>query len=79
MTILGVIAGLTVTSSVVVETEFTRQGVGSLTQQAVSTQDIPVVLAIVMLAATLFVAINLIVDLLYPVLDPRISHYAEAA
>jgi peptide/nickel transport system permease protein len=79
LTILGVIAGLTVTSSVVVETEFTRQGVGSLTQQAVSTQDIPVVLAIVMLAATLFVAVNLIVDLLYPVLDPRISHYAKAA
>jgi peptide/nickel transport system permease protein len=79
MTILGVIAGLTVTSSVVVETEFTRQGVGSLTQQAVATQDIPVVLAIVMLAATLFVTINLIVDLLYPVLDPRISHYAKAA
>ena len=79
MTILGVIAGLTVTSSVVVETEFTRQGVGSLTQQAVATQDIPVVLAIVMLAATLFVTINLIVDLLYPILDPRISHYAKAA
>lgn len=79
MTILGVIAGLTVTSSVVVETEFTRQGVGSLTQQAVSTQDIPVVLAIVMLAATLFVVINLIVDLLYPILDPRISHYPKAA
>jgi peptide/nickel transport system permease protein len=79
MTILGVIAGLTVTSSVVVETEFTRQGVGSLTQQAVSTQDIPVVLAIVMLAATLFVTINLVVDLLYPILDPRISHYAKAA
>ena len=79
MTILGVIAGLTVTSSVVVETEFSRQGVGSLTQQSVATQDIPVVLAIVMLAATLFVTINLIVDLLYPVLDPRISHYAKAA
>jgi peptide/nickel transport system permease protein len=79
LTILGVIAGLTVTSSVVVETEFTRQGVGSLTQQAVSTQDIPVVLAIVMIAATLFVVINLIVDLLYPLFDPRISHYAKAA
>jgi peptide/nickel transport system permease protein len=79
MTILGVIVGLTVTSAVVVETEFNRLGVGSLTQDAVSTQDIPVILAIVMLAATLFVVVNLIVDLLYPLLDPRISHYAKAA
>ncbi|WP_375502440.1 ABC transporter permease [uncultured Jatrophihabitans sp.] len=79
LTILGVIVGLTVTSSVVVETEFNRQGVGSLTQDAVSTQDIPVVLAIVMIAATLFVVVNLVVDLLYPLLDPRISHYAKAA
>ncbi len=79
LTVLGVIAGLTVTSSVVVETEFNRQGVGSLTQAAVSTQDIPVVLAIVMVAATLFVVVNLVVDLLYPLFDPRISHYAKAA
>lgn len=79
LTILGVIVGLTVTSSVVVETEFNRQGVGSLTQDAVSTQDIPVVLAIVMIAAALFVVVNLVVDLLYPLLDPRISHHAKAA
>jgi peptide/nickel transport system permease protein len=79
LTILGVIVGLTVTSSVVVETEFNRQGVGSLTRDAVSTQDIPVVLAIVMIAATLFVVVNLLVDLLYPLLDPRISHYSKAA
>ena len=79
LTILGVIVGLTVTSSVVVETEFNRQGVGALTRDAVSTQDIPVVLAIVMIAATLFVVVNLLVDLLYPLLDPRISHYTKAA
>ncbi|MFT4042775.1 MAG: ABC transporter permease [Gordonia sp. (in: high G+C Gram-positive bacteria)] len=79
LTILGVIVGLTVTSSVVVETEFNRQGIGSLTRDAVGTQDIPVVLAIVMLAATLFVVVNLLVDLLYPILDPRISHHTKAA
>lgn len=78
LTILGVIVGLTVTSSVVVETEFNRRGIGSLTQDAVSTQDIPVILAIVMIAASLFVTVNLLVDLLYPLLDPRISYYAKA-
>jgi peptide/nickel transport system permease protein len=74
MTILGVIVGLTVTSSIVVETVFTRQGLGQLAQQSVLTQDVPVVLAVVTIAASIFVVVNLIVDLLYPLLDPRISH-----
>ncbi len=79
MTILGVIMGLTVTSSIVVETVFTRQGIGQLAQQSVNSHDVPVVLAIVTLAAGIFVVVNLIVDLLYPLLDPRISHTRKAA
>jgi peptide/nickel transport system permease protein len=74
MTILGVIIGLTVTSSIVVETVFTRQGVGKLAQESVLAQDVPVVLAVVTIAAAVFVLVNLFVDLLYPLLDPRISH-----
>jgi peptide/nickel transport system permease protein len=74
MTILGVIVGLTVTSSIVVETVFTREGVGKLAQESVLSQDVPVVLAVVTIAASVFVLVNLIVDLLYPLLDPRISH-----
>jgi peptide/nickel transport system permease protein len=74
MTILGIIVGLTVTSSIVVETIFTRQGIGQLAQQSVLSQDVPVVLAIVTLAAAVFVTVNLVVDLLYPLLDPRITH-----
>jgi len=74
MTILGVIVGLTVTSSIVVETVFTREGVGKLAQESVLSQDVPVVLAVVTIAASIFVFVNLVVDLLYPLLDPRISH-----
>ena len=74
MTILGVIVGLTVTSAIVVETVFTREGVGKLAQEAVLAQDVPVVLAVVTIAAAVFVTVNLIVDLLYPLLDPRITH-----
>ncbi|WP_067499650.1 ABC transporter permease [Actinoplanes sp. TFC3] len=74
LTILGVIVGLTVTSSIVTETVFTRDGVGKLAQEAVLAQDVPVVLAVVTVAATIFVLVNLVVDLLYPLLDPRISH-----
>ncbi|MEV6923892.1 ABC transporter permease [Dactylosporangium sp. NPDC051485] len=74
MTILGVIVGLTVTSSIVVETVFTREGLGNLAQQSVLSQDVPVVLGVVTVAASIFVLVNLLVDLLYPLLDPRISY-----
>ena len=73
MTILGVLVGLTVTSSIVVETVFTREGMGQLAQESVLSQDVPVVLAIVTIAAAMFVFVNLVVDLLYPLLDPRIT------
>lgn len=77
LTILGLIVGDTVTGAIVAETVFSRQGLGSLIQQSVSTQDIPVVLGTVVLAATAFVAVNLIVDLIYPLLDPRIGYSSK--
>jgi peptide/nickel transport system permease protein len=40
----------------------------------VAVKDIPVVQGVVILAAAIFVAVNLLVDLLYPLLDPRIAH-----
>ncbi|PXW27957.1 UNVERIFIED_CONTAM: peptide/nickel transport system permease protein [Williamsia faeni] len=74
LTILGLLVGVTVTSAIVTETVYNRNGIGKLAQEAVLAQDIPVVLAIVVLAAAAFVLVNLIVDLLYPLLDPRIAH-----
>jgi peptide/nickel transport system permease protein len=73
MTILGLVIGLSVTSSIIVETIYTRVGIGRLAQEAVLSQDVPVVLAVVTIAAAIFVTVNLIVDLLYPLLDPRIA------
>jgi peptide/nickel transport system permease protein len=61
-----------------VETIFSRNGVGRLAQEAVLRQDIPVVLAIVAISAAAFVVVNLLVDLLYPVFDPRIAHAPHA-
>lgn len=74
LTILGLLVGATVTGAIVTETIFARQGIGTLAQESVLTQDVPVVQAIVVLAAAAFVVVNLIVDLLYPLLDPRITH-----
>jgi peptide/nickel transport system permease protein len=74
LAMLGVIVGYTVTEAVVAETVFGRPGLGSAIQQAVQWQDVPTVQAIVLLAAVLFVGVNLLVDLVYPLLDPRITH-----
>lgn len=78
-TIAGVLVGNMLAGSVVVETVFARQGVGRLTQTAVLAQDIPVVQGIVLLTSTVFVTVNLAVDLLYPVLDPRIATRSRRA
>lgn len=79
LTILGLVVGSTVTGAIVTETIFARQGVGTLAQEAVLTQDVPVVQAIVVLAAAAFVVVNLVVDLLYPLFDPRITHTPKAS
>lgn len=55
----------------VTETVFGRAGIGRVAEQAVANQDVPVLQAVVVLAAAVFTLVNLAVDLLYPVLDPR--------
>ncbi|WP_028927251.1 ABC transporter permease [Pseudonocardia acaciae] len=78
LTVLGYIAGHLLAGAVVVETVFTRPGLGRLTVQAVSVRDIPLVQGVVVFAALVFVLVNLAVDLVYPVLDPRIATGAPA-
>ncbi|MEU5948649.1 ABC transporter permease [Micromonospora sp. NPDC047465] len=73
LTIAGVTFGELIAGSVVTETVFGRNGIGRLTEQAVTAQDTPVMLAVVVLAAAVFVLVNLVVDLLCPVLDPRLT------
>lgn len=72
LTMVGLLFGELVGGAVVTETVFSRPGLGYLTVQAVSNRDTPVLLAIVIIAATAYVLINLVVDLLYPVLDVRL-------
>lgn len=73
LTMLGMIVGNVLAGSVVVETVFSRMGVGRITFEAVDAQDIPVVMGVVVFAALVFVVISLIVDLIYPLLDPRVT------
>lgn len=72
LTVLGVVAGQLMASAVVVETVFARTGLGRVTQAAVTAQDLPVVQGVVVFGALIVIAVNLVVDLIYPLLDPRI-------
>ncbi|MDM0021014.1 ABC transporter permease [Variovorax saccharolyticus] len=72
LTIAGILFGELLAGAVVTESVFGLNGLGSLTQQAVGNQDTAVLQAIVVISAAAFVLINLAVDLLYPVLDPRL-------
>ncbi|MEU1299474.1 ABC transporter permease [Streptomyces shenzhenensis] len=72
LTVVGLLVGQLIAGSVVVETVFSRDGLGRVTAAAVTAQDIPLVQGVVVFGALIFVATNLVVDLLYPLLDPRI-------
>ena len=73
LTIAGVLFGELLAGAVVTEAVFGLSGLGGLTYQAVGNHDTAVLQAIVVISALAFVTINLIVDLLYPVLDPRLG------
>jgi peptide/nickel transport system permease protein len=72
LTLWGVFVGNLVTGSIVSETVFAWPGVGRLTYEAVIFRDYPLLQAVVILHAVLILFINLLVDILYAYVDPRI-------
>lgn len=72
LTMTGLLVGGLFSGAVVTETVFSRPGLGRITASAVQSQDIPVVQGIVLTAALLFTVTTLIVDLIYPLVDPRL-------
>ncbi|WP_456311396.1 ABC transporter permease [Serratia proteamaculans] len=78
LTIAGLLLGELIAGALITETVFGLSGLGQLTQQAVNNQDVAVLQAVVMISATGFVLINLLVDLFSPLLDPRLKHFTRA-
>lgn len=72
ITMAGILFGELVGGAVVTEAVFGRTGIGKLTVDAVTNRDTPVLLAVVLVTATAYVLINLLVDLTYPLIDPRL-------
>jgi len=72
VTIAGLQFGGVVAFSLVTETVFQWPGLGLLLVQSIAVADIPVMSAYLLLVAVLFTAINLVVDILYYAVDPRL-------
>lgn len=73
LTVVGLQFGGLLAGSVIIEQVFARQGIGRMLVTALQGRDFPVAQGGVLFVAVVYVAVNLIVDLLYGVIDPRIS------
>lgn len=74
ITIVGLQFGGLMSGSVIVESVFTRPGLGRYTITAIQSRDMPQIQGIVLVVALIYVLVNLAVDLLYAVIDPRIRY-----
>jgi len=72
ITVTGFNAGYLLSGAIIVEEVFALPGMGRLALYAIFQRDYPIIQAIVMVIATLFVLVNLITDLIYALMDPRI-------
>jgi peptide/nickel transport system permease protein len=70
--IAAVQLGFMLSGSIVIETVFSLQGVGYLGWESISKNDFPVVQAVVLFLATVYICLTLLADLLNAVLDPRL-------
>jgi peptide/nickel transport system permease protein len=74
LTVAGLQFANLITGTIVVENVFVLPGIGRLVFQAISNRDLIVVRDVVMLLAAIVVLVNLVVDLLYAIVDPRLRH-----
>ncbi len=73
LTVLGLVLGHLLAGGAVIETVFTLPGMGRLLVDSIYARDYPVVQGCLLVIALLYVLVNLIVDLLHPLFDPRMK------
>jgi peptide/nickel transport system permease protein len=74
VTVLGVNLGFLIGSTVIIETVFAIPGLGFLMVSSIQTRDYPVIQAVTLVMALLVITINLLTDMAYTLLDPRVSY-----
>ncbi|CAH1192098.1 Glutathione transport system permease protein GsiC [Paenibacillus allorhizoplanae] len=72
VTIIGIHIGDLMAGTVVIETVFSRQGIGRILADAIMSKDLPVVQGVVFFSAIIYVIVNLLVDISYVFIDPRV-------
>ncbi|WP_258566818.1 ABC transporter permease [Microbacterium sp. Se5.02b] len=72
VTLAAYLTGSVLGGAVLVETVFARPGLGRVTLAAISDRDLPVLTGIILLSALVFVAVNIVVELVHPLIDPRV-------
>jgi peptide/nickel transport system permease protein len=72
LTVTGLLLAEMLAGTVVIETVFSRQGIGRLLVTSIAAKDLPVVQGIILLIAVIYILLNAAVDLSYPVIDPRL-------
>ena len=78
LTLAAYLTGSVLGGAVLVETVFARPGLGRVTLAAITDRDLPVITGIILLNALVFVIVSIVVELLHPVLDPRLRHARSA-
>lgn len=73
ITLAAYLTGSVLGGAVLVETVFARPGLGRVALAAISDRDLPVITGIILLSALVFVVVNLVVELVHPLIDPRVS------
>lgn len=74
VTIIGIEVASLLSGVVIIEQIFSLPGLGRLSIEALTSRDFPIIRGIVLFMAFIFVVINLVVDLSYPLFDPRIKY-----
>lgn len=74
VTVIGLQFGSLLSGAVLTETVFAWPGIGAYSVESILRSDFPVIQAVVLIVATVFVCMNLLVDLLYAALDPRVKY-----
>jgi peptide/nickel transport system permease protein len=72
VTMLGILTGEMLAGTVVIETVFSRQGIGRIIADAIMAKDLPVVQGVVLFTAIVYVIVNALVDISYSYIDPRV-------
>ena len=74
VTVVGVMTGVLIGGAVVIETVYSLPGVGRLIVGAIQRRDYPIIQGGLLMTAAIFVFVNIVVDVLYGLLDPRVRH-----